>query len=448
MNRQACVAHITARFESVVQELLAESSSWAAGHWLYAAEHSTRDRMMAVGRLVLEILIAGQGTGHGGQCHRDALGQERRFKEYRRKRVQTLLGSVSIERASYHSMEAEPTTVCPLDARLGLRQGRSEGMEELLAFTGGQLTYEESSQLLSRTLGVRLSDNTVQRTVAHWGQVVEAERADRLPRQAPAPRMAVAVDGAKLRTAERRRKRRGSRKQHFSEHWAEAKLGVVYAFDRRGKAAATKHYTTSLNGKVSFGQALWDQIAASGADRAEQVVWLGDGAAWVWSLRDEHLPHAVAVLDFYHARDHLHTVARALYGGDPRRRRRWVTCQEKRLLTGHVDRVVRELKRCARSLGPPPKDVPDDDPRKVLADNVRYFETNASRMQYDEYRARGYPIGSGVVESGCKHVIAQRMKITASMSWRAPQAEAVLQLRCLIRSGQWDAFWNLKRLAA
>jgi hypothetical protein len=432
----------------LVQELLAESSSWAAGHWLYAAEHSTRERMMAAGRLVLAMLIAGQGTGHEGQSHRDASGQERRFKEYRRKHVQTLLGPVSVERASYHSMAAVPTTVCPLDARLGLRQGRSEGIEELLAFTGGQLTYRETSELLCRTLGVRLSDNTVQRTVEHWGQVVATERVDRLPRQAPAPRMAVAVDGAKLRTAERRRKRRGSRKQHFSEHWAEAKLGVVYAFDRRGKAAAAKHYTASLNGKDSFGQALWDQIAASGADRAEHVVWLGDGAAWVWSLRDEHLPHAVAVLDFYHARDHLHTVARTLWSGDRRRRRRWVTTQERRLLTGHVDRVVRELTRRAHALGPPPGGAADDDPRKVLADNVRYFETNASRMQYDEYRARGYPIGSGVVESGCKHVVAQRMKITASMSWSRRRADAVLQLRCLIRSGQWDTFWNLKRRVA
>ena len=84
----------------------------------------------------------------------------------------------------------------------------------------------------------------------------------------------------------------------------------------------------------------------------------------------------------------------------------------------------------------------------MLADNLRYFENNASRMRYDVYQRRGYPIGSGVVESGCKHVIAQRMKITASMSWSRRRAEAVLQLRSLVRSGQWDAFWSLKREAA
>ncbi len=84
MDRQVCVAHIAARFEPAVQELFVASSAWAAGHWLYAAEHSTRERMMAAGRQVLELLIAGRGTGHAGQSHRDASGQERRSLEFLR----------------------------------------------------------------------------------------------------------------------------------------------------------------------------------------------------------------------------------------------------------------------------------------------------------------------------------------------------------------------------
>ena len=122
--------------------------------------------------------------------------------------------------------------------------------------------------------------------------------------------------------------------------------------------------------------------------------------------------------------------------------------QERRRFAGQVSRALRELRKYARSLGPPPDDVAGDDPRKALADNVRYFKNNAPRMRYDVYRRNGHPIGNGVVESGCKHVIAQRMKITATMSWSRKRAEAVLQLRDLVRSGQWDAFWALKRVAA
>jgi hypothetical protein len=443
-----CVERIIAEVRSVVEGLFAESRGWREGHWLYDAERATREAVVEVGRRLLQELVNRRGGGHVGQWHTDAVGQRRRFKEYNSRTVETLLGRIRIRRASYQSPSATPGTVHPLDAELGLRHRFSEGVEEVTAFNASQLTYDETAAVAEKALGLRLSRTAVQSVAARWGEEVMASRADRTPKETGASRMAVAVDAGKVRTAERRRKRRGSRKQHFHEHWTDAKLGVVYRFDRLGRTHSDQRYVASLLGKEAFGQALWTQISASGADRAKHVVWLGDGADWVWSLKQEHLPHAVEVLDFYHARDHLHTVAQALWSQNVGRRRRWVKTQERRLLTGRVLHVVRELRRHARSRGSPPHGVADDDPRNVLADNERYFTNNASRMRYDVYRRQGYPIGSGVVESGCKHVIAQRMKITASMSWSRRRAEAVLQLRGLVRSGQWDAFWALKRVAA
>ena len=445
MTQEDCVERIMAHVRAVVEGLFEESRRWRNGHWLYDGEQATREAMIETGRRVLQELLNRRGPGHVGQWHTDASGDRRKFKQYRERQVQTLLGLVWIRRGGYHSSSAMSGTVYPLDGELGLRHRFSEGVEEVTAFNAGQLTYEETAAVMDKTLGLRLSQTAVQSVAARWGEELMATRGDRTPQEHGASRMAVAVDAGKVRTAERRRKRRGSRKQHFTEHWTDAKLGVVYRLDRRGRSQSDKRYVASLSGKEPFGQVLWTQIAASGADRARHVVWLGDGAEWVWSLKREHLPHAVEVLDFYHARDHLHTAARALWSQSASRRQRWVKTQERRLLTGRVNHVLRELRRHARSLGPPPSGVPDDDPRKVLADNARYFQNNASRMRYDVYRRKGYPIGSGVVESGCKHVIAQRMKITASMSWSRHRAEAVLQLRALVRSGQWDAFWALKR---
>jgi len=88
----------------------------------------------------------------------------------------------------------------------------------------------------------------------------------------------------------------------------------------------------------------------------------------------------------------------------------------------------------------------DDDPRKVFADAQRYFANNAQRMDYKRYRALGYPIGSGVVESACRHVVGVRMKRTAAMAWHEDNAEAMLQLRCLNASAAWDRFWGLDTL--
>ena len=448
MTQEDCVDRIMAHVRGVVEGLFAASADWRDGHWLYDAEHATRDGLRSVGQRLLQALVDRRGPGHVGQWHTDESGQRRSFKEYKRRTVATLVGRVSVRRASYHSPSATPGTLQPLDAVLGLRHRYSEGVEEVIAFNASQLTYEETVAVIRKALGLAVSPATVQSVAGRWGMERAVRHAEQTPPERGSPRMAVAVDAAKVRTAERRRKRRGSRKQHFTERWADAKLGVVYRFDRRGRSASDRRYVGSLQGKDAFGQALWTQIAACGADRAQHVVWLGDGAEWVWSLKDEHLPHAVEVLDFFHARDHLHTVAHALWGEQKPRRQRWVKTQVRRLLTGRVRHVVRELRKHARSLGPPPKGAPDDHPRKVLANNARYFETNASRMRYDQYRRRGYPIGSGVVESGCKHVVAQRMKITASMSWRRDQADLLLALRCLVRSGQWDAFWGLERNAA
>jgi len=448
VRQEDCVERIMAHVRSVVEGLFEESGTWREGHWLYDAEQASRAAMIETGRRVLQELVNRRGPGHVGPWHTDASGDRRKFKQYRERKVQTLLGRVSIRRAGYHGSSGTSGTVYPLDAVLGLRRGFSEGVEEITAFNASQLTYEETAAVAEKALGLRLSQTAVQSVATRWGEELMATRGDRTPHEHGASRMAVAVDAGKIRTAERRRKRKGSRRQHFTELWTDAKLGVVYRFDRQGRSQSDKRYVASLLGKDPFGQTLWTQIVASGADRARHVVWLGDGADWVWSLKDEHLPHAVEVLDFYHARDHLHTVARTLWVKSVSRRRRWVDVQERRLLNGRRNHVLRELRRHARSLGPPPGGVADDDPRKVLADNLRYFENNASRMHYDVYRRKGYPIGSGVVESGCKHVIAQRMKITASMSWSRKRAEAILQLRGLVRSRQWDAFWALNRSAA
>jgi 2-phosphoglycerate kinase len=98
----------------------------------------------------------------------------------------------------------------------------------------------------------------------------------------------------------------------------------------------------------------------------------------------------------------------------------------------------------ARDLGAPdPKlseKARETDARWVAHRNVGYFEENRSRMDYPTYRARGLPIGSGVVESSCKHVVADRMKRTG-MRWDEDGAESVLALRSLDLNHRWDSLW-------
>ena len=448
MTREECVERIMAQVKETVENLFEQSRTWQDGHWLYHAEHATRDAMLRAARVVLQSLVDRRGTGHVGQWHEDEKGQRREFKEYVRRPVNTLVGRITIDRASYHGSTATPGTVQPLDEQLGLRFEFSEGVEEVAAFDASQLTYQETVGVMEKALGLKLSETAVQEIAERWGQEAVEKRASRIPHEQAMSRMAVAVDAAKIRTATRRRKRKGSRKQRFEEHWTDAKLGVVYSFDRQGRGNAGKRYMASIQGKETFGSLLWEQIEASGADRAKHVAWLGDGAEWIWTLKQEHLPHATEILDFEHAREHLKAVAEVVWPANAATAADWVKSRKKRLLHGKVRALISELRGLARRVGPPPANASPEHPKKIVASSVTYFEHNASRMQYHVYLRMGYPIGSGVVESGCKHVIQHRMKITASMSWSERRAETMLQLRCLVRSGQWEQFWSLKRMAA
>jgi hypothetical protein len=108
--------------------------------------------------------------------------------------------------------------------------------------------------------------------------------------------------------------------------------------------------------------------------------------------------------------------------------------------------VIDALKAMAEGVGRRPQGAGDLDPRVVLWRNVGYFEDNACRMRYDEYRAKGIPLASGVVESACRHVVGSRLK-GPGMRWDEEGAECILHLRSLELNDRRDAFWEQNRAA-
>ena len=448
MKTEELVESITAQFREQVEVVVSQRSDFRSGHWLYDAEQVVEETVREVGRQLLQGLVEQLRGGHQGQWHEDALGQRRQFRDYRGLKVRTRLGEIQIRRAKYESSQASPCGLCPLDAMLGLRNSCSEGLEEWIALMSAEMTYAHSVAMLDKMLRVRLSPTKVQEVAGRWGRHAAEQERQRWPQECLSDRVAIAIDAAFLRTSQRRRKRKTSRKQHFQEQWREAKIGVLYGLDRRGQSIdRQRRYVATLGDRDAFAVALWDRIVRAGADLAKVVVWLGDGAAWIWSLKDEILPHAVEILDFVHARLHLTEVADAVHG-QGKRRQKWLDQQLDRLRHSRVHEVIAELLRFGDKLGKPTKRTRDDDPRKIVHRNIGYFQTNAGRMDYDHYRRCGYPIASGVVESACKQLVSHRLKLTAAMSWNEPQAQSILQLRALNRSGQWNQFWNGTTAAA
>ncbi len=186
-----------------------------------------------------------------------------------------------------------------------------------------------------------------------------------------------------------------------------------------------------------------------GAELANVLIFVGDGAAWVWKTAETVFPTAIQILDWYHAMEHIWAVGRAKFGNREKELWAWTTTLETALYKGKVQAVIDAIRVVSEELGAPDEKLSDQarafDPRWIVYRNIGYFEENRERMNYPAYRAQGLPIGSGVVESACKHVVASRCK-RARMRWDEGGAENILALRCLALNERWDSAW--KKVAA
>ena len=165
----------------------------------------------------------------------------------------------------------------------------------------------------------------------------------------------------------------------------------------------------------------------------QEVVVIGDGAAWIWNLADQHFPKATEILDYMHAKTHLYDVAKHAFGEDDTQTvETWVNTTETSLYNGETSQVVARI----RALETQNPDIAD-----VLEREVGYFQKHSHRMQYRTFNDKGYQIGSGVIESACKHIVAERCK-QAGMRWTRRGINAILFWRCLLKNDTWDTYWD------
>lgn len=239
--------------------------------------------------------------------------------------------------------------------------------------------------------------------------------------------------------------------------WRDDKVGIVTSYlpgdgaERAPEALVTTH-TATREGAQVHGRLLRVEAHRRGAAKAEQVLFISDGGNWTDTLAQEEFPEAVRIIDFYHAAEHLHAAARAHLGAQPSKAEKLGEKWRGLLAQGRLDLVLRALRAASGRLGPPRAEHGPDDPRRVLANNVEYFERHREHMRYPEYRRKGWPIGSGGVEGAVKQV-NKRVK-GSEQFWQPRGLEAVLALRALLLSGdgRWKRYWSnrpayLKRVA-
>lgn len=188
----------------------------------------------------------------------------------------------------------------------------------------------------------------------------------------------------------------------------------------------------SLETSECFGRMMAAEADARGFFAAHRRAFLGDGLAYNWSIHRQHFPTFEPIVDFVHPVERLYAAARAMQGENDSAWPQYVAWASA-IWRGRVCEVIEELADCSQSLGPPPQDADESDPRRVLAESLTYLRNNQSRMDYPRYRRDGLPVTSALIESLVKEM-NYRVKGSEKFWNDGPQGEAILQVRAALLS--------------
>jgi hypothetical protein len=287
-------------------------------------------------------------------------------------------------------------------------------VQEAVAMQCAALPYREATASLERLTGIAVSVHAAEVVVARWGAqtLSPAPYAKRLKGD-----IVVEIDGT---TA------------HLEDGWREVKMATVCGWDRsaEGPKPEAVSYVADWQPKSEFVDSVWQEALVRGAPTAGTVAVIGDGASWVWEIASVVFPGAVEILDWYHLCEHLWEAARAVHGEATPETEELVASWQAMVWEGCSEAVEQHLRDLV-SAG-------QDDSKNTLRRCTNYLQTHQHRLRYHLFTAAGWPVGSGVVEGACKHVIDLRFK-RKSTRWTKSGAQSVLRLRLDILNGRWDA---------
>jgi len=279
--------------------------------------------------------------------------------------------------------------------------------------------------------------------VAREAQVCAYEQGQRPPTVPNPPALLViGMDGGRVQTREKAGEN-GSR-------WREDKVCALTSY-LPGDGTAEQPpqplvttYVATMNKTEAFGKLVRLEAERRGLRQAPTVLVMGDGGNWIDPLSARERLHDQRIVDYYHAAEHLYEAARAAWGRDTPEALRLAEQLKDRLWNGQVDQVIALLQAEAARVGTPQASDGAEHPRRVLANNVGYFQAHRQHMDYPRYRRKGWPIGSGVTESAVK-LFNKRVKGTEQF-WSLAGVEAILALRALWLSqdARWERHWNTR----
>lgn len=320
----------------------------------------------------------------------------------------------------------------PLDEELGLLPGKLTpyGHERLVRLSSW-VPFEKAAELFEDFMGIEVSKDVSQRYTEEAGAMyaqLQKEQAEeiqkKMPRAAARPnKMQVSADGCMVPL--------------LHGVWGEVRTLVIGevqpAVLKHGENVVHTRNLSYFPRKVSskeFERLSLVEMHRRGVENAKEVAAVMDGAEWEQSLVDYHCPKAVRILDFAHAAEHINQIGEFLYGEHTPESKAWLDEHLHQLKHAGPKKILLEFQKLQRK-------HPQE---QVVTGNLAYLKKREKQIQYPTFQLQGWPIGSGIVESGNKLVVEARLK-GSGMHWAEEHVNPMLALRNMVCSGRWKEDW-------
>jgi hypothetical protein len=405
-------------------------------------EHSLHGALGEVGRAVEQAVleeadIERPAIEHGGMRH---------YRKYRGpQEYQCLFGKIEVRRSVYQANGER--TLCPLEVNAGiLHHHLTPAAAEFVAYSTAHMVPAELAEFCRRWQYLTPSETVIKHVAAEIGELSEMipeiyedkvhEEEGRAPEETSV--VTISRDGTAVNIRE--------------EGWRHAQAGSISFYgpkakNKEGKKKRKRLRTVYLGQMPEERTPTFDEKFKREIDHTleilpprTQLACLADGARGIWKYFENHprLKKAVHINDFWHTAEKLSDVSNALFGKGTEKAKRWYE-KYRRILkteTGGVDKVIHSIRYYKRI-----RNIRSSSGREIIRSVLRFLARNRQRMDYAEYRRRGLPIGSGVVEAACKTLVGHRFK-RAGMRWSIDGGQKILNLRVAVLSNRWDLFWK------
>jgi hypothetical protein len=425
--------------------------------------------LLALGHTMLAGYVEGVGAGDVGETLSYEGRELRRLESLHERRYVSVFGELAVKRHVYGSRETQKHEVIPTDAVLSLPASDfSSLLQEWDQSFCVQNSYAESRQTVQRILGLGQSVRSLeQMSVSMAAEVAEFRQSQPAPAATEEGQIVVltadgkgvpmrreaGVDSPAVR-GHRKKGEKANKKRmacvggaYTIEPFVRVAEDVVDEVQRDVRKAdrpEPRHKQlraeltrpidgVEVNGKERIFKWLAEQVRLRNPDGNKPVVCVMDGERALWKMLTSLIVGVVCILDLFHVLERLWQAAHCFHAEGSEEAQAFVTDRLLRLLRGEVGYVIGGLKQMAT------KQKLKGSRARQLSAAVGYLERNRRFMHYDEYLAAGYPIGSGVAEGACRHLVKDRMELTG-MRWRVPGAQAMLDLRAVHINGDWESF--------